>query len=202
MGQLGLPEFCGDGKDNDCDTVIDNTGTVALLHPTNDPVDHTPGFTGSTNAPGTPVVSGDGELHLCDGTYYVNATLSGDLEVIPHGSVVLNGSGTGSVFTIDASGDDIHISDIQFTNGVGTVEVFPQYDQNGNVIGTYAGGGAIACNSLSTVDIDNVVFSDNLGDFGGAVSIFEAVQPTSQIVPLTAIMRHTVVVQFMDSIQP
>ena len=57
-------------------------------------------------------------------------------------------------------------------NGVGTAEVFPQYDQNGNVIGTYAGGGAIACNSLSTVDIDNVVFSDNLGDFGGAVSIF------------------------------
>ena len=41
-------ELC-DGKDNDCDTTIDNTGTVALLHPTNDPVDHTSGFTGSTN---------------------------------------------------------------------------------------------------------------------------------------------------------
>ena len=96
------------------------------MHPTNDPVDHTPGFTGSTNAPGTPVVSGDGELHLCDGTYYVNATLSGDIEVIPHGSVVLNGSGTGTIFTIDASGDISHRSDkIQ----VITAEVFPQYDQ-------------------------------------------------------------------------
>ena len=168
----GLTEFCGDGKDNDCDTIIDNAGTVALLHSTNDPVDHTSGFTGSTNVPGNPVVSGDGELHLCDGTYYVNATLSGNIEVITHGSVILNGSSTGSVFTIDASGDDISISDIQFTNGVGTAEVFPQYDQSGNVIGTYTGGGAIACNSLSTIDIDNVVFSDNLSDFGGAVSFF------------------------------
>ena len=168
----GLPEFCGDGIDNNCDTFIDDPGTVALLHATNDPVDYTLDFTGTSSAAATPYVSGDGELHVCDGTYYINATLNGNIHVMPHGNVVFDGANMGTVITVDASGDDVHISNIQITQGQGDVDVFFEYDPNGNITNTLLGGGGLACTSLTSLYIDNVLFTNNAGYFGAGLLTF------------------------------
>ena len=119
-----MPELCGDNIDNDCDLSIDDNGSVSLLHPTNTPIDYTSSFQGSISSPATPTISSDGELHLCNGTFYINAVINSEIEIVPHGNVTLHGSDTGTVLRIDSSDKNITISDLEIVHGLGGTGLF------------------------------------------------------------------------------
>ena len=147
----GATETC-DGVDNDCDGNGDIAGTVGLLPINNAVIDLTTEFTGTSNSPATPIVSDEGELRLCDGVYFINATLQESIALTASGTVVLDGGNQGSVISIDSSNVDVSIDGVLIQNGEGSGAGLSNAVNN---------GGGIHCFGYSSLTISNTVFSNN-----------------------------------------
>ncbi|MBM75236.1 MAG: hypothetical protein CMK59_07530 [Proteobacteria bacterium] len=159
----GMPELCGDGKDNDCDNSQPETNIVSFFPSDGStPQDLTADFTGQFNAGAIPQLNTDGALHICEGIYYVNATITSSIDVLSFGSgdVVLDGARTGTILTISGNGETVSIDNVHFENGEGSNVGFNGFPQS---------GGALACIAGTDLTIANSAFSDNTGDLGGAI---------------------------------
>ncbi|MEC8381212.1 MAG: MopE-related protein [Myxococcota bacterium] len=166
----GAPETC-DGYDNDCDGQGDQPGTVGLVVSDGSSIDLTTEFTGTSNAPATPLLEEDGVLNLCTGTYYINATVEADVELTSSGgSVVLDGGNQGTVILIDSSSVDVTIDGVTIQNGDGT---------GGGLSNATRNGGGVHCDGFSSLTVSNAIFTGNTagdgsdyGYGGGIASVF------------------------------
>lgn len=158
-------EIC-DEIDNDCDATTREDGMVSYIDSTGT-YDVTGSFTGTPGSPAWLSVSDDSTLWFCDGTYYVHfeieadvtlASLSGDAD-----AVVLDAQAEASVLNIQTDGVALVVDALTLTDGSGDGEV-----------GGYSNtGGAVNCetrSTVSTVSIINSVLSGNSGGLGGGVA--------------------------------
>ena len=156
-------EAC-DGVDNDCDTSTSEDGTAAWTDSTGAITDVTASVTGSEQNPAVFTVPG-GTLNFCDGTYYVNLKLEGDVNITSQSEdpslTVLDGAGSDSVIQMGGVTEDaVSIVDVSITGGNG-----------GGVPGIFEDvGGGVLCGGLDPntftevpveLSIDNVLIYGN-----------------------------------------
>ena len=159
-------EVC-DGLDNDCNASTTEDGMARFVDDDSNVTDY-PSFGGSAGAPDTDAPQAAGELTVCDGTYYIDWTLSEDLTVRSQSgdpaAAVFDGGGTNNIFLLGSSPDygggyfvNLSIDGLGFANSYK-----PDF------------GGVITCADssvgevMSWVNINNSVFSDNFSDWSGA----------------------------------
>ena len=166
----GAPETC-DGYDNDCDGLGDQPDTVGLVLSDGSSVDMTSDFSGTNSAPATPIVDQDGALNFCTGTYYINATIEADVEIMSSGGTRharWRKSGNGLAYR--SSSIDVTIDGVTIQNGEGT---------GGGLSNATRNGGGVHCDGFSSFIVTNTIFTgNNAGDGsdygygGGLASVF------------------------------
>jgi hypothetical protein len=166
----GASEVC-DNVDNDCDSSTSEDNTARFVDSSGTTTDYS--SIGSSSAASTAAPTSAGTLTLCDGTFYMNWDLVDDLDVVSlSGSasdVEIDGAASGAIFVLgDYSGYgsgyslDLSLADVTLTNG--------QADAN-----NYQLAGAVSCveqSLLSSVALDNVIVSANVGASTGAGGVF------------------------------
>jgi len=157
-------EVC-DGLDNDCDATTTESGLATFTDASGVESDFTASLSGSV------VLSTDGMLAVCDGTWSANLEIAADVDIInPSGvpsDVVIDGGAAGSVVLVGTAGISASIEGVTLQNGAGSgdavADLFP--GANGGGVDCSAAGATL---SLSTVDIiDNTALS---GVGGGLAS--------------------------------
>ena len=198
----GAAEIC-DGIDSDCDGVLDD-GTAVWIAQDGTAIDQTTELTGTSDAPAVVTYDEAGRLVFCDGTWYVNLTLNGDIRLHSQAgsadAVTLDGALNGTVVQVDAEGVTVGVADVTITNGWGNSAVYSEVDA-----GLDSGGG-LACNGggssaliLSGVEvlsnggviggglaavgcdvsIDGSTFDGNIADIGGAMTLDQGTSTVS-----------------------
>ena len=190
-------ELC-DGIDNDCDSSTSEDGLATFVDSASTVTDYTATLTGSSTAPATATLATDGQLAVCDGTWYVNLDVAASVELWnPSGDpadVVLDGAGTGSVIMVSTDGITVSLMGLSLENGQGSGDSDPYSGAgvNGGAIDCLATGTLI---SASAVDIENnaaigagggissngcdleledMVIANNDADFGGGIFLTDA----------------------------
>ena len=160
----GATEVC-DAVDNDCDATTSESGMVSFTSASGLSSDATATYSGGTAS--TPVdvaLATAGTLSFCDDTFYVNLAVEADLSIVGVlGTEVLDGAGAGTVVAIETDAVIVSIENLTIQNGVAEVDAFSAGP------GT-EGGGGIVCASTASLDLDQVVLSQNEGYAGGGLA--------------------------------
>ena len=163
----GAPELC-DQQANDCDTlsewtVSEEAGTAMFTNSEGSATDLTSAITGTEVEPETVIISEAGQLDLCEGTFYAALEISADLDIVTHGEVALSGAEQATILALLAEDITVSASSIVLQDGLATFEADITDDYTG------AAGGAIHSNVNATVELQDVVFRNNVGDWAGAI---------------------------------
>ena len=153
----GAPELC-DGRYNECSgaggwSVSNEAGAVSFEDVAGAWSSVSTAWGGGSAASAVAVtVAGDGLLWVCEGTYYVNVTVTGAADLVARpgvGAVTLDGADTGAVVTID--GAVASLDALTLTNGSAPT-----------------GGGLAILNGASVALVDvSITGSESTGDGGG-----------------------------------
>jgi hypothetical protein len=166
----GAPEVC-DFKQDDCDASSwaesDEDGLVGYFFGVGGFEDWTADFAGgASGSPASLALPTDGELRICDGTYYVNLhdfnNSVATVTCVDPSTTILSAGGVGSVVNVSGTLLDMTIQHCQLTGGVGL--------SGGD--GYYYGGG-LAISEGSVYLVDDLLIG-NTADFGGAIAAREA----------------------------
>ncbi len=184
----GATELC-DGADTDCDSSTGESGRAAF-NASGSWQDVTAILTGTPSTAAAVGIVSDGELWMCDGTWYVNLYLDADIDVIGAngaGSTTLDGAGDGPVVSIDTGGVVASIQGVTLTNGSGGTSSSGAYEGGGvhcETSGTLTltdavvtlndatEGGGIRSDGCDLA-MDNVEISDNAATWGGGLSLYD-----------------------------
>ena len=160
----GAVELCN-GEDDDCDGSSDDSGLATFWSSAGVATDYTSVLAGTASSPSLVLLSSDGSLGVCAGTWYTNLFVDADVDIYGQtgvaSEVVLDGALTDAVVTSVSDGLSYSLSGLTLQNGVGSSLLF------GN--GSEAGGG-IACytSSVSTsITVDNAAIVDNVSPYVG-----------------------------------
>jgi len=173
----GATELCN-GIDDDCDAGTGEEGTVAFV--TTDGVisDMTTEFTsGAAGAGAEIVLTEDGHLHVCEGSFQVNVTveanvgfegLSGDAT-----TAVLDGAQSGATIFSQHLNAELSFADLTVTGGSGADPEGSGYTMGGGIVlNTY--DSTARSYAMGTVSLDNVVVHGNSADMGGGLVLIGA----------------------------
>lgn len=169
-------EVC-DSVDNDCDPATSQTGMVQFTNASTGVVsDVSSSYAGSSTTPIEHTVSTAGELLFCEGTYYVDLTISADVSLFgvsgDASDVVLDGAGLNTVLYVDTDGVTLQVQDLSIENGAADTEL----------VSSYIGAGGLNCPVISDVILDNVVVSDSTGTWGGGLSFYSCDLTATELV--------------------
>ena len=157
----GATEIC-DGADTDCDSSTSEVGMVTWTDSSGSS-DVTADWSGSSSAPAALAYSSAGTLSVCEGTWYVDLTLSADIDVVGYGDtpsdVVLDGAGLNTVVEVDTASTTVSLSNLSIENGSTDTLLFGQ-----------DAAGGLVCDVAATVELDAMAFNSNTGNFGGALA--------------------------------
>jgi hypothetical protein len=165
----GATEVC-DGVNNDCNSSTSEDNTARFVDSSGTTTDYA--SIGSSSAASTTAPTSAGTLTLCDGTFYMNWELVDDLDLVSlngnASDVEIDGAASGAIFVLGdyptyGSGYsvDLTLTDLTLTNG--------------QPADSYELAGAVSCvdeSVLSSVALDNVIVSANVGAGGGAGGVF------------------------------
>ncbi len=199
----GTAEVC-DGFDNDCDAGTLDAGvwledartwtdwSVALAR----------GVAGSPVEAELP----GGTLHVCEGTWFTNITVTGPAVITGHGgreATVIDAGAVGSTVRISGSGATLTVADLTINGGSGAYAENVGFDGGGGILCdgdgsntvlvdnvwiaggiVYAGGGILAVDCDVTVNSSTI--AENAADYGGGV--------------LSYGLNHPIVVTLKDSV--
>ncbi|MDP2312188.1 MAG: MopE-related protein [Pseudomonadota bacterium] len=157
----GAEERC-DGQANDCDATAswragDEAGVVSWQDSAGAWTAVTDDFAaGADGAPAAWTAPGDGDLHVCEGTYFVNVTVTGNtVSILGEGgadATVLDGGGLDRVVAV--SGGGLTLEGLTLTNG------------------SSAGYGAgLQCVSADLLVQDVIVTGNTSAGYGGGVAL-------------------------------
>jgi hypothetical protein len=164
-------EVC-DGIDNDCDANTSEDGMATHTSTDGEASDVTADVSGTDGAPAEFIVS-DGELHFCDGTFYVNLMVDGDATVGSFNEdptqAILDGGGVGRPVFVWGDGLTVGVMDLTLQNGFA-----PEADGDMG-IGTLGGG--VHCSTDPTasefvandMNLDNLMITGNEAETGGGM---------------------------------
>lgn len=168
-------ELC-DGIDNDCDATTTEDGLVNLFLGGAGVDNITPLFVGTDAS--TPVqyfLDQEGDLRFCPGTYYVNLEVAANASVTGYGEnpgdVVLDGADNGPTVKMLTNGVAFSMDNLTLQNGSGELQV---------LFSEEIMGGGLLCHTLdasgstlgtATVELANVVISNNTATLGGGVAV-------------------------------
>ena len=137
----GAAEIC-DGLDNDCDSSTSEEGLVARYDKSGNYSDASSLFAGSASQPAVITLTQNGESYeICDGTYYVNITVTADDVNLASASgdpttTILDGAGAGTVVINSGESQHLTIEDFTIQNG----QAQPDADWDNQAL-----GGGLAC---------------------------------------------------------
>lgn len=155
----GAAEVC-DGVDNDCDTSTTEAGT-ATLWTDGVPADVTADLS-QASASAESYALGDGELHLCDGTFHATFDVAGEAVVVGYGDVTVDGDGMGTVFDVSGPAASLRLSDVLVTDGMGDAALLPEYG--------FGAGGGVACGDGADLSLERVTVKGNMAQLGGGLA--------------------------------
>ena len=142
-------EIC-DGVDNDCDTGTSEDGNVSI------------GSTTYASIQAALDAASDGDVvHICEGTFEENLSITRDVELQGVGASVsiIDGNDDGPVVGVDTPGVHLTIRGLTLRNGVATMV---------SDIGVEAGGGIEAWNAAS-LEVEDCVIEYNEAELGGGI---------------------------------
>ena len=176
----GEVEVCNE-VDDDCDASTSSAGMAYWMPDSGAAVDYTSTLAvGTSGSPAVVSWGTDGTLNLCQGTWYVDATVAGATLTINgidgSGAVVLDGDFSNRMLDIE-SGSNVTLSGLTFSSGStsgdgGAVRVEDAELQGSDLVfdsnaSDGYGGGLFAL--ASTVDLADCVFEDNESEAGGGL---------------------------------
>ncbi|HCH62794.1 MAG TPA: hypothetical protein DFR83_08320 [Deltaproteobacteria bacterium] len=160
----GAVELCN-GADDNCDGSTDDSGVATFWDTSGVATDYTAVIAGMPTNPSLVLLSADGSLGMCAGTWYTNLVVDADVDIYGQtgvaGDVVLDGALTDAVVSSVSDGLSYSLSAVTLQNGLGSALLFGS--------GFEAGGGlaCFATSSSSTVSLDNVQVIDNISPYAG-----------------------------------
>ncbi|MCB9741288.1 MAG: putative metal-binding motif-containing protein [Alphaproteobacteria bacterium] len=162
----GAEELCN-GVDDDCDPATTEDGRVTEYLPDGSASDISDIVRGTLSAPAQAQTAGEALLRFCDGTYYLNLDLAGDVTVEGLNGAdrtVLNAAGGGPALYSTTSGVALSISGVTLTGGTGL---------DTESLATGNGGGGFAClaDGSTTVTLDEVAVVGNEAETGGGLFV-------------------------------
>ena len=150
-----------DGLDTDCDGDSDDESGIATFTDTAGvDTDLTAALAaGTSGSPVSVTLSDDGELAVCDGTWFVALDVDASVDLwnpsADAADVMLDGGNVDSVISITSDGIDVSLTDITVQNGA-----------------TSANGGNLTCDATGTsLDLDGVDVLDGVALSGGGVAV-------------------------------
>ncbi|MCB9779259.1 MAG: hypothetical protein H6742_11900 [Alphaproteobacteria bacterium] len=153
-------EICDD-IDNDCNGGTRSDGLVTWVDRSGHVSDLTASFTGTSSSPVSVLLDEPGVAHLCNARFYTMLEISADVDLVGHGSVILDASYDGTVVSIVDGAEDVSLRDIDIRNGNGS--------RTDTWIGSdYDNAGGLYCSGAS-VELASVDFADNQADYGGGL---------------------------------
>ena len=166
----GAEEVC-DGFDNDCDSSVDAPGLVSFVGENGIVTDYSNLMQGTAGVPAQ-LTLGEGTLSVCEGTYYVNVSITDAASIVGFpedgGSVVLDGAGSSAVVRSFLPSIDFSLANLTLTGGTGIVDEWG---------GTMGGGIAVdgrqnGVPGGGTVTLTDVVVSGNTAESGGGLYLW------------------------------
>jgi len=165
----GATELCNN-TDDDCDSSTTEGDVVTHWDSSGNATDYSSAFSGTSSAPAAVTLADDGELAICDGTYYVNIDAQADVALYglsgSASDVVLNGGGSDAVITSYTDGLELSLADLTIEKGGGSALFYTSATT----------GGGIACYSSAVtteITLDGVTIADNDADYGGGVWLYD-----------------------------
>lgn len=180
-----------DGADNDCDAGTPDTESGTWWQSDDGSwLDFTSTLAGGTASAPVAATLNSGTLHVCDGTWYVNLTVTGTVAILGHGTgdaPELDGGRRSSVIAASADGTTLLVDGLTLRNGAGT-------GSSGNTTGgaiyavgtgacavtvrdstielstAYLGGGIYVENCDLSVSRGTIL--DNTANYGGGVHAY------------------------------
>ena len=167
----GEAERC-DGVNTDCDGSTSEDGLATFTTAAGVPADYTALLAPTSGGAGAATLTSDGTLALCDGTWTATLTVRADVDVVNPGgdetAVILDADDLGAAVFIDADAIDVSISDLTIQGGAGESDLFGVgYEVGG---GVFCSAGAVS--GTTTLDLDNVVLTDNVAYYGAGLAAY------------------------------
>ena len=157
-------ELC-DGVDNDCDSTTSEDGVATFWDTSGVATDYSSTMSGSSSSPAAVTLADDGELSICEGTWYVNLDVQADVDLYGQTgdaeATILDGVLTDTVVHMYTDGITVSVTDLTLQGGFGS-EIY-----YGSDLGV---GGGVACYSsdgTASLSLSGVTLVANDADYLG-----------------------------------
>ena len=153
----GATEVC-DGLDNDCSAESSEAGMARFVATSGVESDYSERLRGSGGVH-TEVLTQDGVLSICSGTWPLSLRVRANLDIVGIGSVTLDPDAQSAALIVRQDGLSVSASNLEIRDGVGV----------GVVLSEFTAGGGIECSGESALHLEQVVVRDSQAGVGAGV---------------------------------